>query len=73
MQETGLEGPATVTEEDSGETGDDEKRCCTRKVEDEKLPPESTAVHTRRPELFQELGSDVETGQLQQSGDTNYG
>ena len=38
------------------------ERCGTRQVEDEELPPEGTAIRTRRIELVRELGSDVDDG-----------
>ena len=46
--------PACVQEKDSGETGNG------KKVLNEKLPPESTAIRSQGPELFHELGSDVD-------------
>ena len=54
----------------SGETGHDKKGAETGKVEDKELPPESTAIHTRGPELICALGADVDTGASQQSGNT---
>ena len=57
MQETDLEGLAPVQEKDSGETGNGKKKNeLDQEVQDGKLPPGSTALHTRRPELLHGVG-----------------
>ena len=67
VQENGLKDKTALHERSSGEAGDDKKRCGTRKVEDEELPFEGTAICARRTELVRGLGSDVDDGLGQQS------
>ena len=47
MQENGVAGAATTKEKDSAKAANDEDRSRTRKVEDENLAPEGTAICSR--------------------------